>query len=303
MGIGYFGDYESPSPYKQFETRDVQEVGEVENRMLAYLSTLLVRSRVSAALIEAAVRQYGWKRTQQLIASTQPTLATAQRGELGEVVSCAMLTEFFGYSILVSKLCFAITANATLPSTDAIAVKSSAGNLTEVCFVESKLRVNYDSSVAKKGYAQLVSDYSKKFPDMIRFVTEQLLREDDPQANSFLSYLFDRRETVARESFFLALTSDQAAWSENSLANLEAEITDPTLPRVMVAAVRIKGLEKLSDELFRSIGITQVLEDDSCRIMARARTGPFLGQAIPNRSGTDAGKGFAEGSNGQRARI
>jgi hypothetical protein len=173
-----------------------------------------------------------------------------------------MLMDFFGYSIPVPKLCFAITANSTLPSTDAIAVKSSAGNLTEVCFVESKLRIRDDSSIAKKGYSQLVSDYSKKFPDMIRFVTEQLLRDDDPLANSFLAYLFDRRETVARESFFLGLVCDQTSWSENALANLEAEITDPTLPRVMVAAVRIKSLEDLSDKLFRSIGITQVLEDD-----------------------------------------
>lgn len=250
------------SAFKHFQVRDVEESVPISSKEKLHLCKLLTQARTSTQLVKVAAQRYGWDKVKDLVRAAQPTLPKAQRGEIGEVIGAALLEEFFGYTIPVPKLCFTITANQSLPSTDVIAVKSAGGNLTEVCFVESKLRIKHDPYAAKTGYTQLKEDYLKKFPDMIRFVAERLLEKSDPLFNAFVAYLFERRETVARESFFIGLVWEQAVWKENALDHLDDEAPDPTLPRVVVGAVRIKNLRGLSDELFGSIGVNQVLDDD-----------------------------------------
>src|SRR5712691_11907730 len=102
---------------------------------------------------------------------------------------CAILEQFHGYKIPVQKLRFKITKGESLPGTDILALKTNIeGLITEVCFIESKLRTSSDNRAAIEGCNQLQGDYNSKFPDMVDFVTQRLYERQDPLFRPFLLY-------------------------------------------------------------------------------------------------------------------
>jgi len=255
-------EYRSPNSYTKFVIVEVRENGRISSRVKSSLAGLLSSARVDPRLIRIAVDRFGWQRVKTLLTNIQPMSATGKRGEFGEVLVAAILVAFLGYIVPVQKLRFAIMGEQSLPSTDIIAVKKGSKGLTEVSFVESKLRTTGDTGAAVQAYEQLKQDYSEKVPDMVMFVVSRLYERGDPLFNDFLDYMFDRNDTAGKESFNIGLVWEQDNWTETVLQNLEDDIEDSNQLRIIVEIVRINDLRGLVDEAFQLIGVTKVLDDE-----------------------------------------
>lgn len=252
-----------PNPYKNFDLIEIEEKKEIGNEIEPLLVKLLQDYRFDPSLFQRLANRFGWSNVQKLLAnSTQPTVQTARRGYFGEVLTSAMLLDFFGYVIPIKKFRYAISANQSLPGTDIIAIKKQAGAISEVCFVESKLRTTSDTTASVQGYKQLRDDYVQRIPDMILFVLSRLYERKDPLFEDFFGYVCSRKDMSGMERFCLGLTWEYGTWTETVLENLEEETDDPSFPRLVVHRTRIKNLAKHLNDLLEAIGVKGASEDD-----------------------------------------
>ena len=252
-----------PSPYENFQLIDINERASISSEVKSHLTELLVEARFDLPFLQVVTKRLGWKTVQKhLISTSQPTVPILRRGFFGEVLTSGILVEFFSYIIPVQKFQFAISANQSLPGTDLIAIKKNERSLSEVCFVESKLRTTADTGAAIQGYKQLKKDYSERIPQMVLFILARLFETKDPLFENFLNYLRDRRDMARVERFRLGLAWERDAWTETVLKNLEEEVDDPELPRLVVQCARVRELPSLIKELFQMIGVVEEPTDD-----------------------------------------
>jgi hypothetical protein len=225
------------------------------------MEDLLRDARFDMAFLGDAAEYLGWASVRARVAAAQPTGATARRGEFGEVLSAAVLDEFHGYTIPVQKMRFAIRGDQSLPGTDVIALRlGGAGEIVEVCFVESKLRTTGDTGAAQRAHEQLKSDYEQRAPDMLFFVAARLHERNDPLFPEFMRYMHDRESAAESDSFGLCLTWERVRWSEAVLQNLEDDEVE--LDPLTVHVFLIQDLAQLTNELFDAIGVETVTDDD-----------------------------------------
>jgi hypothetical protein len=242
---------------------EIDEKVQMDQQARQHLAKLVQNARCAPKIYDDFVVRAGWTEARKLLAAqTQPTNQKMRKGFFGEVLICAILAEFFGYLIPVEKWHYAIIANQSLPGTDAIDIKADANSVYEVCFVESKTRTTNDTMAAVKGYRQLKDDHSKRIPDMIFFAMCRLQERNDPMYETFLNYVFDRRNLSGTETFCLGLTWDINMWTEKALENLEEEIDNSQSPRLVVNRILVKDLTRKIKQLFGTIGIGELLDDD-----------------------------------------
>lgn len=247
-----------PSPFSGFRVIDVTESEPPTDIVINHLKDLLTYARLDPSFLQDAAKYLGWDNVRALIAEFQPLGTRARRGEFGEVLSSAMLSEFHNYLVPVQKLRFAISGDQSLPGTDVIALKLDKRRIAEVSFVESKLRTGSDTGAAVQGYDQVKRDYEERLPDMLRFVAQRL--HGDPLFDVFMEYMRDRMDTRDRDSFQLFLVWEQSQWSETVLRNLEDNEVE--LNRLNVHVTLIQDLADLTNSLFAMLGAGIVSDDD-----------------------------------------
>jgi hypothetical protein len=250
------------APGNVLAVTDIQEFCERSDDIGQHLSHLVREARFDAGFLASMAEQLGWSRVRDdIITRAMSGNATAKRGEFGEVLVSGILEEFDGYIVPVRKMRFKITPGQSLPATDMLGLAlNTDGNISEVLYVESKLRTTRDDMVAVDGYKQLQNDYSSKLPDMLTFVANRLYEWNHPLYESFRDYMGDRLDNRDKDGFCLSLCFDTDEWQERALVNLEDYgISDPT-PRVFV--IRLSNLRALTDEVFAGVGVTEVIDDD-----------------------------------------
>src|SRR5260370_41759686 len=210
----------------------------------------------------------GWQKVKGLIVERAvPKRTNIRRGEFGETLICAMLEQFHRYKIPIFKLRFKQIGNETLHGTDGLAlIMDNEGLITEVCYVESKLRTDdRKMGVAVEGYRQLKSDYEDELPQTLSFISQRLFEQrhnNEMKAlfNAFKSYMQDRTDTTEKDSFRLSLCWYSAMWRVKVLANLQENGVE--IPKLTVHVVLIENLREITDEIFAELGIKEVTDDD-----------------------------------------
>lgn len=256
----------TPNPYAQFKLLDVEESVSPSGPVRDYVTALLRESRFDPEFLAAMAELLGWETVRESIApGAEPAMTSTKRGDFGEVLITALLEEVHGYTIPVRKLRFKVTRNQLLTGTDALGVKiNNEGVITEVCFVESKLRTatrnEGDRTLAVAGCDQLKKDYDSKLPDILQFVAQRLHETEDELFEPFVEYMGTRRDTTDLDTFCLGLVWDHEEWEEQILQNLE-DHTD-LVPRLVVHAVRINDLGAISDAMFAQVGVLEVSDDE-----------------------------------------
>jgi len=251
----------NPCQYSQFKVIDVEQICELSQETRAYLASLICTERFEPKFLADMAECLGWKDTNQLIiARLMPKSTNAKRGEFGETLINAILEQFHGYKIPVRKLRFKITPGQSLPATDSLALKIDRGSITEVCYIESKLRTSQDDIVAVDSYNQLQVDYQSRLPDILTFVVARLAESNDPLYEAFKSYMRDRRDTKDRDTFRISLCWDSSQWREKVLEKLQESLG--SLTKLTVHAIRVQNLRQVTEEIFAALGIAEVLDDD-----------------------------------------
>jgi Cap4 SAVED domain len=247
-----------PNPYKTFAIIDYKNNPPSEE-VKKYLIDLLRENRIDPKFLEAAKKRLSWAKLKLLEKAKVPSQLSVKRGDFGEAVSSAALAKLHGYRIPVPKLHFTVTGNQTLPSTDVLAIKEDNSRVTEVCFVESKLRTVVSKQTAVQGCRQLEHDQSMAIPHMVLFAANRLFEVNDALADKLLDYL-DSREEKDVDTSSLNLFFEDSIWTEEVMENLEAIQT--RLPHLTVRVTRIVGLGALTDELFARLGVNHVIDEE-----------------------------------------
>jgi hypothetical protein len=196
-----------------------------------------------------------------LVTTKLPRLKRLRRGDFGEAFAIGLLEEIDGYQIPVRKLYFKVTGSQSMPSTDALALKTNAaGRVAEVCFVESKLRSGTDRDAAVHAAEQLAKDYAQRYPDLLRFVLERLSDLSSDLFKPFLEYTADREHGDSRDTFCVALHWEASKWEEVTLSNLQEY--GPPLSPLTVRVVRIENLVDLVNKVFSQLGAPPADDDD-----------------------------------------
>jgi hypothetical protein len=253
-----------PCPYKKFSVIDVTDVALIPSTTERHLIELIIFSRISKELLEDAEKIGGDVAKRRLIAAALPSDTKVKRGDFGEVLSGALLSEVHGYLVPVQKLRYAIGADLSQPGTDLIAIRfEDQSTISEICFVESKLRTSTDTGAGVAGYNQLRGDYSSVIPKMIAFVLGRLEERKNSLYLPFLKYTLDRSAAPPKEKFHLALFYDPAVWSETTLLNLEQVVSaERDYPKLSVHAVSLQHLRGLTERVFREAGYGDIVDVD-----------------------------------------
>lgn len=246
--------------YINFDLIEICEKIPITSEIEAYLEMLFIEARLNLSVFQRLAQKLSWSKVRSLLSGSMPTYGTARKGFFGEVLLCALLKNIFGYIIPVQKSRYTITKDQTLPGADIIAIKTNQGTISEVCFVESKLRTTEDNGAAIQGYDQLKKYYSKEFPDMISFVLNRLGEINSPLFNDFFNYTIDRKDLSNIESFCLGLTWETAAWREKVLKKLEENI-EANFPKLIVKRIMINNLDKTVGTIFKKFGVVELIDD------------------------------------------
>jgi len=250
-----------PCPYMLFAVIDAEEITSVSPEIRISLQNMLSDARYDPAYLERMAQYLGWKNVQGIIAKGMPGSNSARRGEFAEALSNVVLEQSHGYVIPVRKLRFKITSGQSLPATDTLALKLDAnGKISEVCYVESKLRSYLDTAAALDGCGQLQNDFNDYLPDMLTFISANLFERNHPLFHAFAMYMRDRTDTKDLDTFRLSLCWEHAEWNERVLINLED--SGIALPSLTVHVIRVWKLIALTNELFNALGIVDVSDGD-----------------------------------------
>jgi hypothetical protein len=248
--------------YPSFEVIEHDQMVPTSEAIRNHLREILISARYDLAYLSDMAELLGWTAVRaDIIARGMPTTKNARRGQFGEGLTVAILEQIFGYVIPVRKLHSMITSDQSLPATDALALKlDRQEEITEVCYVESKLRTFVDTMAAVNGYKQLERDFNSRLPAILDFIAARLHDRNDHLFKSFRSYMQDRRDTTDRDTFRLGLCWDARAWTETVLESLHQNGVD--IPRLTVHAIRLNDLRVLTDTLFTELGISEVIDDE-----------------------------------------
>ncbi len=251
----------NPEPYTKFRTIDSTERSALSSEILEYLTKLVKVERFDPDFLEAMAEVLEWDGVRELIINPQmPELIRVKRGDFGEVLINGLLEEVFGYIIPIRKLRFKFIGNQTLPATDTVALKINGAIISEVCFVESKLRTSPDNSVAVEAYGQLREDYESKLPDILIFIAARLYETRHSLFTPFRSYMKERRDSTEKDTFCLSLCFDVECWDEDVLVKLQEKSSN--LPRLTTQSIRINDLRNLTDDVFGRLGVGEISDED-----------------------------------------
>jgi hypothetical protein len=248
-----------PEAFAHFRVIDIAELDAPSGAVKDYLRDLLHESAVDLGFLEDVTRRLGWAKAEAIVRQRLPANSTARRGRFGEVVGVFMLNQFNGYIVPIEKAHFAITGGQSQPSTDAVLLRVDDTGVTEVCFVESKLRTRADNFASVEGVQQLQADYDKEIPDMLAFTAARLFDRGEPLYEAFMEYMSSREDERDRDSFRLLLFYDVTVWSERCLNNLEDEA--PTASPLTVHTIHVTDLADLVSDVFNRAGVS-VVDDE-----------------------------------------
>lgn len=246
--------------YGKFDLIEICEINDADDLIIDYMEKLFIESRIKWSVFKDIIEQLEWDEAETFISGLMPQCSTARKGFFGEVLLCTLLKTTFNYEIPIQKLRYGITKDQTLPGTDIIAIKTNGNTISEVCFVESKLRTVNDPSAAIQGYDQLIKYHSKKYPDMLIFLLGRLDETGNQLYPNFLRYCTKRADLSNMESFCLGLTWDPNTWDEKGLEKL-ADHVDENLPKLVVNRILIGDLERVLQKIFQKFGTKELIDD------------------------------------------
>ncbi len=248
-----------PSSNYSFGITDINETTPPTPPTASELASLMREEYWGESYIAELAERYGMDNVKErLLEVRSGARLSVRRGDFGEALSAQFLSEIEGYAVPVKKLRYKATANQLLLGTDCIGIKMIDEEISEICFIEAKLRTTFDVSVAVDGYKQLEKDYESVTPEILTFIARRLNDAGDPLAGAFESYIFSRN--VDLDTFKLLIFHEHRTWNERILQNLEDEGVE--IGPFTAYAAKIHDLALLSDATFNELGVTEVFEDD-----------------------------------------
>ena len=187
-----------------------------------------------------------------------PSTSSLRSGVFGEALSAEICEQWHAYLVPLRRL--RLTGGSPT-GTDLLALKiGNNGDLSEICYIECKLRTTARPNAAAEAYEQLLRIRKERFPAITNYLANYLFQTNSHLYQPFMRYLTSRQDQSAADSFRIALTWEESYWSEDVLKNLGEK--DVQLAPLTVDVIKIGQLRGLVQEVYDSLGIEVVKDGD-----------------------------------------
>ena len=146
----------------------------------------------------------------------------------------------------------------SLHGVDILAFRTNNNDISEVIYVESKVRTSGVSGVLCECSNQLDEFNNSYFNQTLNFYGNILQMTNDSLYNSFSNYVGNRSDLRNLDSFKISLTTEDSINLTKELKNLIDY--EPNLPKLHVINISIENLADLIDRVYQSMNIR--VEDD-----------------------------------------
>ena len=247
--------------FDQFVINYISEITKPTDKIKRGLGSIVVSAWIDPDLLTDVCDDIGWTKTRDFLLEFTPSNKTAKRGEFGEALTYELLEKMLGFRVPVRKLRYKITSGQSLPGTDILALKLDGGSISEVCFIECKLRTVLDYQAALEAYIQLLRIRTQKYPDIVKFTASRLKESGDKLYGSFRAYMLKHMNSAQIESFRITLIYDRSAWDKKVIEYLRDYSENNHLGNTFIDVISIEELKDLVDSVYGSIGIEEVIDD------------------------------------------
>lgn len=240
-----------------YEVVDFLEHTVPSDAVVAYLAGKVVSAKFDPTYLLRLAALLGWDAVSNRFVNGRATL---KKGEFGEVLAAAQLEECDGWVIPIQKLRYQMDPGQTLPGTDLLAIRldRDTGAVTQLAFLESKLRLKKDPvgpGAVVEAHNQLAFDRKAAFAGILEFVLARLYEQNSPILEPLERYLLSRAPHP-NEIHFVSVVFDDGAWSEELISGLD------TLPELLepltVYATRTPKLWDLIERVLSVAGLEPV---------------------------------------------
>lgn len=217
---------------------------------------------ISDELLDKAAKLLPASKLQAFVQKRLPSTKILRRGVFGEILSVCLLEEFHGHVVPIKKLRYRTASYDSPKATDVLAVKvDGEGGITEVAYVEAKLRTTRDrlDQLAVMAHDQLQKDCKAEIPEIMAFAAEVLCSRDDPLLESIMAYL-RRRDEEELDSHHIFIVVDKVCWRESDLEGLVQH--ESRLDPLDVHIVAIDSLAGKIERVYGLIGCRAMPNDE-----------------------------------------
>ena len=246
----------SPNPHG-FAVYDVTERSPRNDSTIRLLSDWVGRFLFHPQVIEDLRTMLG-ENARLALDSAIPSTSSLRAGVFGEALAAEICEQWHAYLVPLRRL--RLTGGSPT-GTDLLALKiGNNGDLSEVCYIECKLRTTERPNTALEVFEQLLRIRQERFPAITNYLANYLAQTNTHLYQAFMRYLVSRQDLAAADSFRIALTWEDNCWSESVLTNLDER--DVQLKPLTVEVIKIGQLRGLVQEVYDSLGVEVFRDDD-----------------------------------------
>lgn len=240
-----------------FTVFDVSEQTERDASTKLFLESVIGKFLMNPIVLDGLRAHLGEDVRLALDAAT-PSTRNLRAGAFGEALSAEICERWHAYVVPLRRLRF---SGGSPPGTDLLALRiDGADQLTEVCYIECKLRTTNSTRTAFDAYEQLLHARQERIPVILNHVANYLADVNSHLLPSFIGYMSSRASQPASDSYRIALTWENETWSQTVLDNLQDG--DLQLTPLTVDVIRIASLRDLIEEIYGGLGV-EALNDDN----------------------------------------
>ena len=240
-----------------FEIFDVTECSPRNESTLALLRDWVSRFLFHPQVIED-LRMLLGESARSALDTTIPSTSSLRAGVFGEALSAEICEQWHAYLVPLRRL--RLTGGSPT-GTDLLALRiGDNGDLSEVCYIECKLRTTERPNAALEAYEQLLRIRQERFPAITNYLANYLAETNSHLYTAFMGYLTSRQDQTSADSFRIALTWEESCWSDKVLANLDERRLQ--LTPLTVDVIKIGQLRDLIKEVYDSLGVGVFRDDD-----------------------------------------
>lgn len=242
--------------FTDFAVLDVSELAERDETTRKLLMTVVSRFLFHPKVLEGLRARLG-NQTRLALDAATPSTPNLRAGAFGEALSAEICEQWHSYLIPLRRLRL---SGGSPPGTDLLALRiNEASELTEVCYIECKLRTTDSTVTALEAHTQLLQARQERVPAILNHVVNHLAEAHSPLLPHFLNYMASRSNQPAGDSYRIALTWETATWSDRVLNNLQDG--GVSLAPLVVDVIRVAGLRDLVEEIYNALGVKALTDD------------------------------------------
>lgn len=245
-------DVNSPESEFPFKIIEYLESNSIKESIPEIFSKLLQENTVDNEFLKDLAKKpnWNWEKVQSFfVIQSQPTNDNLKKGKFGEVCHGQILEEFYDYIIPIKKFQYQFTKGQSPTGTDMVAIKMGEGKISELCYVETRLRTSDDYAAVSGAFNEIIQGRKERINSVIKFILKELFKIKHELYDLLTEYGI---ETAPKDKFRIGAIFEKDIWRPKHLENLRDVMQGSTLD-LTVDVIKINNLEKLVNDSYEKV--------------------------------------------------